>query len=89
MAPSAFDDEVRVGVGETVLAIPSSSITTSVEGPMHTRSAGSLRRTLISRARHPYPVLPAAELRHLSRYRRRRELARSHPTRVRHCRGAV
>ena len=55
MAPSAFDDEVRVGVGETVLAIPSSSITTSVDGQMHTRSAGSLRRTLISRARHPLP----------------------------------
>ena len=32
MAPSAFDDEVRVGVGETVLAIPYSPITTSVEG---------------------------------------------------------
>jgi hypothetical protein len=55
MAPSAFDGEVRVGVGETVLAIPYSPITTSVEGPMHTRSAGSLRRTLISRARHPLP----------------------------------
>jgi hypothetical protein len=46
---------VRVGVGETVLAIPSSSITTSVDGQMHTRSAGSLRPTLISRARHPLP----------------------------------
>jgi hypothetical protein len=88
MAPSAFDDEVPVGVGETVLAIPSSSITTSVAGPMHTRSAGSLHRTLISRVTL-YPVLPAAELRPLSRDRRRRELARSHPTRVRHCRGAV
>ncbi len=33
MAPSAFDDEVRAGVGETVSAIPSSSITTSARRP--------------------------------------------------------
>lgn len=36
-----------------------------------------------------YAVLPAAELGHLRRDRRRRELTRSHPTRVRRCRGAA
>jgi hypothetical protein len=65
MAASAFDDEVRVGVGETVSAIPAPSITTTVDGPMRSRLAGSLRRTLIRRARNLYAVLPAAELRHL------------------------
>ena len=39
---------------EAVSAIPAPSITTSVDGPMRTRSAGSLRRTPILRARHPF-----------------------------------
>jgi hypothetical protein len=50
--PPPFDVEVGVEGGGVGHSAP--SITTSVNGPMRTRSAGSLRRTPIARARHPF-----------------------------------